>query len=352
MTPLKKLAMSSALDVLYYTQAYRLLSKDWSGVGVIFTLHHVRSDANKNDFCPNRILEITPEFLDATIKQVRKLGYDIISLDEVEERLTNKQFDRKFAAFTLDDGYLDNLEIALPVFEKNKAPFTVYVCTGFPDGEVLLWWDILEEIINKNSHINMTVAGHIFDFKTKTTAEKYAAFNAIYWTLRKLPHEEQYAEAENMVKQYNVDWQAWCRSCSMTWDQVRELNKHPLVTIGAHTINHYALRKLSVDHVKEEAGRGREILREQLGEIPKHFAYPYGDAGSAARREFDIMQELGFVTSTTTRKAVLFPEHAEHLQALPRVSLNGDYQTQKYVRLFCSGAPFALSNKFKRLVVD
>ena len=104
------------------------------------------------------------------------------------------------------------------------------------------------------------------------------------------------------------------------------------------------------DQVREEADQSRKILSQQLGEMPKYFAYPYGDAESAGSREFGIMQDLGFTTSTTTRKAELFPEHADHLQALPRISLNGDYQLKRYVDLFLSGAPFAISNKFQRLV--
>jgi peptidoglycan/xylan/chitin deacetylase (PgdA/CDA1 family) len=351
-TPLKKHAMRTALNILYFTGAYRLFQRSWSGVGVIFTLHHVRPEEGGGDFSPNRILDITPEFLDKTIKQIRQSGYDIISLDEVHERMEAKNFDRKFAAFTLDDGYLDNYTQALPVFEKNNTPFTIYVCTGFPDGKVMMWWEILEQIIKDNEHLKVTVAEQAFDFVSTTTAEKYTAFNAIYWTLRNLSHEKQYSEFDKIVEQYKFDWQALCRSCSMSWDQIRELNKHPLVTIGAHTINHYALKKLTADQVREEADKGRDIITQQLGAEPKHFAYPYGDAGSAASREFDIMQELGFSTSTTTRKGMIFAEHINHLQAIPRVSLNGDFQSPHFVRLFLSGAPFALSNKFKRLIVD
>ena len=352
MTPLKKQLICMALDALYYSKIYRLLEPKWSGVGIIFTLHHVRPQSEETGFSPNRILDITPEFLDATIKQVREAGYEIISMDEVEDRLVNKKFDRKFAAFTLDDGYLDNYTHALPVFEKNDAPFAVYICTGFPDGEVLLWWEIIDQIIKNNDHISVTIDDQLFDFATKSTKEKYAAFDAVYWTLRKLPHEKQYSEAEKIADQYDFDWQALCRSCSMTWDQVRKLNEHHFVTVGAHAVNHYALRKLTSDQVREEVEQGRKIIAQHLGEEPGHFAYPYGDARSAASREFEIMQDLGFKTSVTTRKGVLFSEHADHLQAIPRVSLNGDYQSEKYVQLFLSGAPFAFSNKLQRLVID
>jgi len=65
-----------------------------------------------------------------------------------------------------------------------------------------------------------------------------------------------------------------------------------------------------------------------------------------------MAKELGFLTAVTTRKGVVFPEHAEHLTALPRVSLNGDYQQARNVKLFLSGLPFALFNNFRKLDVN
>ena len=350
MTPLKKILMRSTLDVLYYSQLFRLLEA--ASAGVIFTLHHVAEPGQARDFCPNRILDITPQFLDATIKQVRAAGYDIVSLDEVEQRLSSGNRGRKFVAFTLDDGYLDNYTHALPVFEQNKAPFTVYVATGFPDAQVMMWWEVLEKIINERERVEMVVDGQLLAFDTETGQKKYQAFDAIYWALRALPHEQQYADIDGIVEQYQFDWQALCRSCSMSWEQIRQLDKSPLATIGAHTVQHYALSKLSPQQVQDEAVRGRDIITEKTGVEPRHFSYPYGDAGSAAGREFELIKALGFSTATTTRKGLLFPEHGQHLHALPRVSLNGDYQSARYVKLFLNGAPFALSNRFQRLVVD
>ena len=38
----------------------------------------------------------------------------------------------------------------------------------------------------------------------------------------------------------------------MTWEQIREMSKDPLVDIGAHTINHHALSKLTDSAVHKE----------------------------------------------------------------------------------------------------
>jgi len=55
-----------------------------------------------------------------------------------------------------------------------------------------------------------------------------------------------------------------------------------------------------------------------------------------------LAREAGAVTATTTRKGFILSRHADRMTALPRVSLNGDYQDLRYVRVMLSGAPFAL----------
>jgi len=46
---------------------------------------------------------------------------------------------------------------------------------------------------------------------------------------------------------------------------------------------------------------------------------------------------------------MLFPPHKDHLTALPRVSLDGEYQDLSYTALYLSGAPFAIWNGFQRV---
>ena len=82
---------------------------------------------------------------------------------------------------------------------------------------------------------------------------------------------------------------------------------------------------------------------------PRALRYPVGDRTSAGPREFRIAAELGFKTAVTTRPGVLFPEHGEHLTALPRISLNGEYQQLRYGRVLLSGAATALWNGFRRV---
>jgi peptidoglycan/xylan/chitin deacetylase (PgdA/CDA1 family) len=135
----------------------------------------------------------------------------------------------------------------------------------------------------------------------------------------------------------------------MNWDEVRTLAADPLVTIGAHTKAHLAVAKLSREQAREQILGSAEKIESETGKRPIHFAYPYGDAASAGKRDFALTRECGFETAVTTRKGMLFPAHRTHLMSLPRVSLNGEYQSLAFTELFLTGAPFALWNRFRQV---
>ena len=143
-----------------------------------------------------------------------------------------------------------------------------------------------------------------------------------------------------------------CQSVVMTWDEIRAMNRDPLCTIGAHTMNHYAVAKLSAEQCQFELAESRRIVSRELGEETKFFAYPYGDEPAAGPRDFKIAADVGFRASLTTRKGVVFDGHGQHLQALPRIMVSGRYQKLRYIDALISGGPTALLNRFKKINVS
>jgi peptidoglycan/xylan/chitin deacetylase (PgdA/CDA1 family) len=135
----------------------------------------------------------------------------------------------------------------------------------------------------------------------------------------------------------------------MNWDELNKLAADPLVTIGAHTVNHVMLAKVPERMARAEMDMSRSVIEAALGTRPAHLSYPVGDKTSAGPREFKIAAELGFKTAVTTRPGVLFPSHRDHLMALPRISLNGEHQQLRYARVLLSGAATAMWNGFQRV---
>ena len=349
MPSLRNAVFRTGLEALYFSGAHRLLRPLYSGVGAIFTLHHVRP-RSKNRFQPNRLLEIEPRFLENVIVQLRRREVDIVSLDELRRRLVEQDYSRYFVALTFDDGYRDNLEYALPILERHGAPFALFVATSFPDRLGELWWVALERVVAAADRIVIEIGGEERFFYCESTAKKYDVFAQIYWWLRSLDDERKMRRIVlDLCRRYGVDLASPCREFCMGWPEIAEMAKSSLATFGAHTVNHVMLAKSSEADACEEMKRSREVIEAALGRRCEHLAFPIGDKTSAGPREFKLAAELGFKTALTTRPGVLYPEHRNYLTALPRISLNGHFQETRFVDVFLSGAPFALWNGFKRV---
>jgi len=187
-------------------------------------------------------------------------------------------------------------------------------------------------------------------FYCRTPDEKHTAFATIYWWLRGLPTEQALRAAiHDLCSRYRVDLQKFCADLCMDWSELATLARDPLVTIGAHTVNHVMLQKVSDDEARREMAMSAAVIEAALGTRPCHLAYPVGDASSAGPREFRLAREAGFVTAVTTRPGVLFPEHLDHLTALPRIAVNGEFQRLRYLRVLLSGAATGLHNRFRRV---
>lgn len=346
---LKKTVIRAGLETLYFSGAHRFMRPFVGGVGVILTLHHVRP-GRVGAFQPNRLLEVNPHFFSRVIRRLRRSGVDLVSLDEVRRRLIEQDFRRRFVCLTFDDGYRDVLQWAYPVLRKHEVPFALYIPTSFPDRVGELWWLALERVIEGNRRIGLTIDGEDRRFDTESAEQKQEVFDSLYWWLRGRETEEELrVVVRDLCARYRVDMNSFCDELCMSWEELGELARDPLCTIGAHTVNHVILKKASDKVARSEMEMGRAVIEAALGVRPEHLAYPVGDATSAGPREYRLAQELGFKTATTTIPGVLFPAHREHLTALPRISLNGEYQQLRYFEVLMSGAATAMWNRFQRV---
>jgi Polysaccharide deacetylase len=205
-------------------------------------------------------------------------------------------------------------------------------------------------VVARNDRVRLLIDGEERGFECAGVADKRHLFDELYRWLRSLRTEEELrAVIRDLARRYHVDIAAFCDDLCMSWDELAKLAADPLVTIGAHTVSHSMLAKLPPDAVRAEMDLSRSIIEAALGTRPEHLSYPIGDSTSAGPREFAIAAELGFKTAVTTRPGVLFRSHSGHLTALPRISLNGEYQRLRYVRVLLSGSATAMWNGFRRL---
>jgi peptidoglycan/xylan/chitin deacetylase (PgdA/CDA1 family) len=347
---MNKAIIRTGLETLYFSGMHHFMRPLVGGVGSILTMHHVRP-RRPDAFQPNRLLEITPKFLEGLLKRLARARIDVISLDEMHQRFISEDFKRRFVCITFDDGYKDVKEYAYPLLRKYKLPFAMYIPTSFPDRLGEMWWLALEAVIAQNRRIGMVINGKDQFFECGSVSEKRELYEAVYGYIRSMKTEDELRKfVRDLCATYRVDIAAFCRDLCMDWQELGEMAEDPLMTTGAHTVNHVMLKKIASDDVtRAEMEMSRSVLEAALGKRPQHLAYPVGDPTSAGPREFRIAAELGFKTATTTRPGVLFKVHREHLTALPRISVNGEFQQQRYMKVLMSGAGTAIMNRFRRV---
>jgi len=201
----KSTIIRTGLEALYFSGAHLLMRPFTAGVGSSLMLHHVRP-ARTDAFQPNRLLEVSPPFLEQTLAWLRAQDIDIISLDEMHRRLSERDFGRRFVCITLDDGYRDNKEFAYPILKRHGAPFCVYVPTSFPERAGKLWWLALELAIARNDEIVVRVGDDEERFACPAPRQKSEVYNRVYWRLRELPHEDDiHARVDALAARYAID---------------------------------------------------------------------------------------------------------------------------------------------------
>ena len=340
------------LSGINYSGLDKLYQQVGGELGVILTLHHVRPDTAA-EFSPNAHLSVSPEFLEQTIQFLQKREYALVSIEEARKRILSGDRSKRFAAFTFDDGYRNTAEIAAPILRKYGVPYVVYFATGFVERTACNWWEGLELAISNNDELKLKAPAVELALKCKTSEEKNIAYDHLVEVFTNQVDEFDQARTlrglcpksyEQLLVRMNNDM--------MAWQEIKDLQNDPLCTIGAHSIDHHALARLSIDRAVREIEDGTAIMHKHLGKRPKHFAYPYGYKAAAGPREFEFVRKAGFETGVTTRPGLIFPEHAKHLTALPRISINGLFQQERYFSSLTSGLPTRLIGRNRKLNVS
>jgi peptidoglycan/xylan/chitin deacetylase (PgdA/CDA1 family) len=90
----------------------------------------------------------------------------------------------------------------------------------------------------------------------------------------------------------------------LTWAQIKQMRASGLVEIGAHTISHSDLTKMSRGQAWHEIAGSKVILEAELGAPVTSFAYPFGTYG---RREEAMVSLAAYSSAVTTEYAWTHP---------------------------------------------
>ncbi|MDR7334171.1 polysaccharide deacetylase family protein [Roseateles asaccharophilus] len=236
-----------------------------------------------------------------------KSWFNVLPLDTAIRQLQDGSLPARAAALSFDDGYADNHDVALPLLRKHGLPCSFFVATGFLDGG-RMWNDTLIEAVRLSSLPTLDLRG-LVDGRGDDLGQhmlgddggRRAALGRLIERVKYLPPEPRVVCVDAIAARAEVQPP---NDLMMSSGQVRALRAAGM-QIGAHTVSHPILAKLSVQQAGDEIGRSRDVLQALLGEEVGMFAYPNGKPGTDYLPEVHpaLVRELGFDSAVSTRWA-------------------------------------------------
>lgn len=218
---------------------------------------------------------------------------------------------------TFDDGWRSVLTDALPLIERHEIQAVVFVTTAFVDGSLVPYELRLARWLESATAV--TLAGG----EVRRLADRAArddAWRRLREPLKACPPAERETELEALCRRNGWRQQAAAdgEPALLDWDDVAELDRHPLVTIGAHSHRHPRLDALGPWAQFAEMRTSRRILERRLGHAVEWMAYPYGANGRTTRR---LARMAGYRGAFTTEPRAVAP--GDDPYALPRLDAAG-----------------------------
>ena len=262
---------------------------------------------------------------------LRRHRYRLLSLTDVLKLIEEGDSDSRTpaVAFTVDDGHAGFARIAAPIFAEYDCPVTLFVPTGFLDGQLWLWWDRTAYLFNHTRRCSLPLElgseGH--SYRWSTPGERDLVRRDVADRLQAVDAPQRDAAIAVLAEQLDVELPATPppASAPISWDDVRRTAKLG-VTFGPHSVTHPIL-PLTTDAVCNwEIQESFRRLRQETDASVPVFCYP---AGKAGRREFEAARRAGLRAAVTSTPGYALP-HGDrdpsslHRFALPRFSCPHD----------------------------
>lgn len=236
-------------------------------------------------------------------RQLAVLGrwFTVLPLREAAARLHGGTLPVRSACVTFDDGYADNVTVALPILHQRGVPATFFLATGFIDGG-RMWNDSVIETIRRAQGDTLDARCIRLDtLSISTIGLRREAIERVLAALKYLPLEERQKRVEELAAQASPSLPS---DLMMTAEQVRHLRSSGM-EIGAHTVTHPILAQLSSERADSEIRDSKRRLEAITGNPVALFAYPNGKPGRDYRQEHvGMVKRLGFEAAVSTARGV------------------------------------------------
>lgn len=243
----------------------------------------------------------------------------------------------KDIAVTFDDGYADNAHNARPILERHGIAATFFIVSGAINEQEEFWWDQLERIILGAKALPEALELHIAGTPyTWPTEDRDKLYRELWELLSHFSFPDKKILLQQIADGARQTLKARSTHLPMTSPELVSLSKCRLFEIGAHTVTHPMLSRLTPKEQEEEMGRSKKHLEEIIGRPVTSFSYPHGEYTDETVR---IIQRLNFKAACSVVQRGAVRRDSPYL--LPRfmvLNWNGDEFERNLSKWISAGA--------------
>lgn len=228
--------------------------------------------------------------------------YRVLTVEELVARMRRGALPRNGLAITFDDGYRDTLTHTAPILARYRLPATVFLATGFIGTAEVPWFDRVAMAF-KMTPMPSFAAPWGERVSLAGPAERVRAVERTLRHLKALPDGDLRAQVDRLAERLGVTDQKCFKNLMLSWDDVHALDGLGF-SIGAHTVNHPILSRVSVQRAWTEIMGSRRMIESAFGRSPAAFAYPNGGPDDYTGPVAQLVQEAGFTCAVTSRFGV------------------------------------------------
>jgi peptidoglycan/xylan/chitin deacetylase (PgdA/CDA1 family) len=241
-----------------------------------------------------------------------------ISIDElINMKIQDIDITKKYFVITIDDGYKDTYENAVPLFEEYRIPFTLYISNSFPNQTALLWWYIIEDLIKSSDSITFNNGKCCFEIDTFLKKERVFKYISRYILDKGAHIENEFCDIFGVNTKTIDEYREYC----IDWRELNQMLACEDCTIGSHTFRHFGLRAESEDVILDDIRLSIFELEKKTKCNIKHFAYPYGSIYSVGERERRIVKETNLTSAVSAIPELIDLKNINDRLYLPRIPL-------------------------------
>lgn len=294
-------------------QAGRWLRSRWTPHAVILGYHRVGDPAHDP-----LGLTVTAEELDTHLELLARRARPV-TLQEIVAGYAYGGPHPRSVAVTFDDGYLDTLQLALPLLERHGVPATVFCTTGSPGAA--FWWDSLVTWVATAARMPTPFTVEVGNRRhTLDTGDRRRFVLRLAGLLQPLTPAARGELMTHLAARLEPREPVGAVR-ALTHDELRQLGAHPLVEVGGHSVTHSELPRLAVEEQREEIGANVRLLEGLVGAPVRFFSYPHGAYAPATQR---LLQESGIAAACGSDPDVTTASSDQF--ALPRLWADGARQ--------------------------